>query len=468
MATQEFLLPDVGEGLEAGTIVQWLVAEGDAVTVDQIIVEIETDKAVVEIPAPVTGTLTSHGGQAGATLPVGSVLATFETDNAATTATTTVTTTVTTTAAASATTADSAIAESTLANSQSANQLKAGNAAATGNSNSAATSVNKRILASPATRKFARNQQIDLALVPGTGSRGQITQKDVENYLAGQATVSAAPSNNTAPLLTGNPLPDVTSAATASGNSASGVQPNFKPAAAPSRLESRTEPLSGLRKQIATNMQAAWREIPHVFTFEDIDATALSEARRELNLEFEAHGHRVSFLPFFVKACVIALHEHPRFNASLNMADESVTYHGACNIGIATATPEGLIVTVVHNAEQKSILDISQEITTLASLARERRVTVEQIKGGTFTISNFGSYGGTLGTPIIRPPEVAIAGFGRIHEKVVAVAGEPVVRNTLPLAVSTDHRLNDGEHLGGFVSTLSRLLENPVRMLGHL
>lgn len=458
MATQEFLLPDVGEGLEAGTIVQWLVAEGDAVRVDQIIVEIETDKAVVEIPAPVTGTLTSHGGQAGATLPVGSVLATFETDSAATTP-----------GSGSATTADPAAIELSTANPPSAGQPGAINAA----TNNTAANNSKRILASPATRKFARNHQIDLAQVPGTGSRGQITQKDVENFLAGQSTAtagspaSAATSTATtvAPLLTGNPLPDAAVTAPASGTSMSGIGPN-KPA--PATLESRTEPLSGLRKQIATNMQAAWREIPHVFTFEDIDATALSEARRELNREFEAHGHRVSFLPFFVKACVIALHEHPRFNASLNMADETVTYHGNCNIGIATATPEGLIVTVVHNAEQKSILDISQEITTLASLARERRVSVEQIKGGTFTISNFGSYGGTLGTPIIRPPEVAIAGFGRIHEKVVAVAGEPVVRNTLPLAVSTDHRLNDGEHLGGFVSTLSRLLENPVRMLGHL
>jgi len=161
-----------------------------------------------------------------------------------------------------------------------------------------------------------------------------------------------------------------------------------------------------------------------VFTFEEIDATALMEARRELNTEFEPQGQRISFLPFFVKACVIALHEHPRFNASINMAEETINYHDHCNIGIATATPEGLIVTVVHHAEQKSIVEIGNEIITLAALARERRVTVDN--------------------------------------------GEPAVRNILPLAVSTDHRLNDGEHLGGFVSTLCRLLGNPVRMLGHL
>ena len=435
MARQEFLLPDVGEGLEAGTIVQWLVAPGDTVTVDQIIVEIETDKAVVEIPAPVTGTLTSHGGKAGATLPVGSVLATFETDTAA---------------PAIEQTPDASPRDSAPQSTSTDTQSPASS---------------KRILASPATRKFARNKQIDLTLVSGSGSRGQITQKDVENFLAdnnnsavGNSSVDNAPANTVAGNIAGK-------AATAAPIAA---KPAVLSAKSTVAIESRTEPLSGLRKQIASNMQSAWRDIPHVFTFEEIDATALIEARHELNTEFEPRGQRVRFLPFFVKACVIALREHPRFNASLNMTDETVRYHGHCNIGIATATPEGLIVTVVHHAEQKSVLDIGSEITSLAALARERRVTVEQIKGGTFTISNFGSYGGTIGTPIIRPPEVAIAGFGRIHEKVVPHHGEPVVRQILPLAVSTDHRLNDGEHLGGFVSTVSQLLSNPIRMLGHL
>ena len=408
MSKHDFLLPDVGEGLEGGAIVQWLVAEGEAVKVDQIIVEIETDKAVVEIPAPVSGVLVSHGGPAGATLSVGAILASFEsTDNPI--------------------------------SSPSPDTDKPSKTAVP--ATPAVTSTPPtRTLASPATRKFARDNAIDLTQISGSGTRGQITRADVEAFLANPASPTTAP----------GPVPSSTAPMPALSS------------------ETRTEPLSGLRKQIAVNMQSAWREIPHIFTFEEMDASELISARNEINRELESTGQRISFLPFFVKACVIALQEHPRFNASLNMQDETVTYHGQCNIGIATATPEGLIVTVVHEAERKSLQQISSEIQTLAELARERRVTVDQIRGGTFTISNFGSYGGTLGTPIIRPPEVAIAGFGRIHEKVVPINAEPAIRKILPLAISTDHRLNDGEHLGGFVATLTRLLGNPVRLLGHL
>ena len=150
------------------------------------------------------------------------------------------------------------------------------------------------------------------------------------------------------------------------------------------------------------------------------------------------------------------------------MERETITYHPRYNVGIATATPEGLIVTVVHDADRKSLTEIALEIEYLAGLARERRVSVEQIRGGTFTISNYGSYGAWMGTPIIRPPEVAIAGFGRIHEAVVPVEGQPAVRAQLPMVVSTDHRMNDGEHLGQFVGAIARYLGEPLRMLGRL
>ena len=214
-------------------------------------------------------------------------------------------------------------------------------------------------------------------------------------------------------------------------------------------------------------MEEAWRTVPHIFTLEEVEATELVQAREALNQELASDELRLSYLPFFVKACVAALQTHPRFNASLDMKGEQIIYHHRYNIGIATATPAGLIVTVIHDADTKSLPQIAREIDTLARLARERRVTVDQIRGSTFTISNYGSYGAWMGTPIVRPPEVAIAGFGRIHDAVIPVNGEPAVRTMLPLVVSTDHRLNDGEHLGGFLNTLTRYLVQPVRLLGR-
>lgn len=411
MAKHDFLLPDVGEGLEGGTILQWLVAEGDRVSVDQLIVEIETDKAVVEIPSPVNGQLLQQGAPAGSSLRVGAILATFDESNP-----------------------------------QPAPNHNAAPASAAANTNSAPTiRQSARVLASPATRRFARQRNVDLGQLTGSGSRGQITNADVQAFITASQQTSVP----------NEPNEPIARAATA------------KPPALIAG-QSRREPLSGLRKQIATNMQTAWRDIPHIFSFEEMDASKLIDARTQINQELQTQDQRISFMPLFVKACVIALQEHPRFNASLSLQDDSVVYHGHCNIGIATSTPEGLIVTVVHHAEQKSLQQIGAEIQDLSALARQRKVSVEQIRGGTFTISNFGSYGGTLGTPVIRPPEVAIAGFGRIHQKVVVVDGAPAVRSILPLAISTDHRLNDGEHLGGFVNTLKRVLGNPLALLAHL
>ncbi|MEM7254129.1 MAG: dihydrolipoamide acetyltransferase family protein [Pseudomonadota bacterium] len=418
MARHEFLLPDVGEGLDKGVVIVWHVSEGDSVTTDQIIVEVETDKAIVEIPAPVTGTVVSLGGSPGDEIEVGAVLAVFETSDRHAPK-------------------PSAATEEPSPAPTSAPPTTQSPGSAPG-----------RVKASPATRKLARSLGVDLTNLAGTGSRGQITRADVEaaHRQPGASTAPASAPKSSAPVRPARP--PIQRAADLEG-------------------DAHVEPLSGLRRQIALNMEEAWRSVPHIFTFEQIDATELVRARRALNEEFEPQGFRVSYLPFFVKACVAALQEHPRFNASIDTDNETITYHHRFNIGIATATPEGLIVTVVHDADQKSIGDIAREIEELASLARERRVSVDQIRGGTFTISNYGSYGGWMGTPIIRPPEVAIAGFGRVHDAVIPVDGVPAVRTILPMAVSTDHRLNDGEHLGAFMATMNQYLGAPVRLLGR-
>lgn len=413
MNDYRFDLPDVGEGLSEGEIVHWHVREGDAVAADQVIVDVQTDKAVVEIPAPVAGTVKNLGGAVGATLPVGAMLVVIETD-----------------VQAPAGAADPAPAPVAAA---------AGGAATAGDK-----ARRRRVFASPATRKLARELGVDLATVTGTGDGGRITRDDVAGAAA--ATAPAAREADDAPA----------------------TPPPATPAPATHEGADRVEPLRGLRRQIAQTMTAAWREIPHILTFHEIDAANLVAARRSLVDELAPEGVKPSYLPIVMKACAAALRRHPRFNASLDVEAGQIVYRHRVNIGFATATPDGLIVPVVHDADRKPILELAREIELLAEAARTRKVTVDQLRGGTFTISNYGSYGGHFGTPIIRPPEVAILGVGAIRDTVVPVDGAPAVRPSLPLAVSTDHRLNDGEHLGAFADTVGAWLRDPVRLLGYL
>ncbi len=413
-----FNLPDVGEGLSEGEIVHWHVAPGDAVKADQIMVDVQTDKAVVEIPAPVAGTIKSIGAKPGDILPIGQMLAVIETDGPAPSL------------PSHGGHGDAAAKTAEPAPAPVAAPI--------------APDKPKRVLASPATRKLAVELGVDLATVSGSGNRGQVTKEDVRRAAeGGGAPAVPAAAQTAAPT----PMPTVTIARPAD--------------------EDRVEPLRGLRRQIANTMAAAWREIPHILTAEDVDATNLVAARKALNEEFEAEGVKLSYLPIVMKACVGALKRYPNFNASLDMERQEIIYRHRYNIGFATATPDGLIVPVIHDVDQKPLIDIAREIDALAAAARARKVAVENLSNGTFTISNYGSYGGSFGTPIIRPPEVAIAGIGAIKEQVVPVDSVPAIRPILPLVVSTDHRMNDGEHLGQFVSTIGGYLKDPVRLLSQ-
>lgn len=401
MSLHEFKLPDVGEGLRDGEIVKWHVGVGDAVKAHQVIVDVQTDKAIVEIPAPVDGTVVGLGGEAGDVLPVGAVLATFESQG------------------------ESAPVPVSKEAPKSASKPSARPAVKGG-----------RALASPAVRKLALELGVDLNTLTGSGARGQITRGDVE---------AAKSKPKPAPVTTRRKAPAV---------------------AAP-QGEDRVEPLRGLRRQIATTIETAWREIPHIYSVLDVDATDLVRARASLAGEYADKDIKLTYMPFFVKACVAALQRHPSFNASIDMEREEIIYRHRYNVGFATATRDGLVVPVIHDADQLSLVELASQIGELAGLTRERRATVEQLSRGTFTISNFGAYGHGIGMPIIRPPEVAIAGFGRIRDTVVAVDGQPSVRATLPLVVTTDHRLNDGDHLGAFIDTLVTYLREPIRLLGR-
>lgn len=394
MATVEFRLPDVGEGIDAADVLEWRVPEGDPVREHDVLVEVQTDKAVVEIPAPATGTLVRHGAAPGESLPVGAVLAVLETAEAA--------------EAAEA-------AEPSPAPPQ-------------------------RPLAAPATRRLARETGVDLGALQGSGPHGRITREDVER--AGSDAPAA-----------GEPAP---------------AQP---PAAPPARGE--VVPLRGLRRSIARSLTAAWREVPHVTDYREVDATALLAARDALRAEArragdEALAAALTPTPLLVKIAAVALGRHPYVNASIDLEREEITLHAHTDIGVATATPEGLVVPVVHDAAGRSVEEIAREVHRLTDLARRNRLRPEDVSGGTFTVNNYGGLGIWLGTPIVKPPEVANLGVGAIRDQVVAVDGQPVVRPIAALAVSADHRVLDGHTLAAFVSDVVRLIEQPALLLGGL
>lgn len=411
----EFRLADVGEGLHEAEIKRWLVAPGDRVQLDQPLVEVETDKAVVELPSPLAGTVTRLGGAEGAILRVGEVVAVIQTE----------------------------------AEVRGSEPVAAARAQDSGQRPSA-SEPRPRVLATPAVRKLARELAVDLTRVPGSGPGGRVLAADVEAFArAGFASdVAVAEAPPTRPS-TGPPLGDALPA----------------PGRQPPTPGDRREPLRGLRRRIAQTMTQAWTTIPHITGFDEIDASALVAARERLRPAAEQRGVRLTYLPFIVKAVCVALREHPIVNASLDEAAGEIVYHGAANIGIATATPDGLIVPVLHDAAGMTLLQVQAAIDRLSERARSRTVTPAELHGGTFTITNFGALGGRQAAPIIRPGEAAILGVGRIQERPWVVEGRVEARPVLALSLAADHRLIDGDVSTAFLARVCALLTVPELLL---
>ncbi len=373
----KFTLPDVGEGIAEAEILCWRVGAGEMVAQNQPMLEIQTDKAVVEIPAPVAGQIGQIHVPEGQMARVGDLLVT-----------------ITPTAA---------------------ELLPAAGGLAAG--------PGQRILAAPAVRKLAREMGVDLADVAGSGPAGRVLPDDVRSLVAQTAPPVVAPES------------------------------------------SREEPLAGLRRRIAERMAEAWRTIPHVTIFEEVDASELVALRRQLTPQAQTQGVALSYLPFIIKAVVQTLKAHPYFNASLDMASQKIITHQHIHIGLATATDDGLLVPVIRHADRLTTLQLATEITRLAEQARQRSLPPTELSGSTFSITNFGSFGSSQGTPIINPPEVAILGCGQIADKPVAVGQQVEVRPVLPLALSIDHRLLDGAAAAQFLNQLTGLLAAPSRLL---
>lgn len=428
----EFLLPDLGEGLAEAEIVNWLVAIGDTVVEDQPIAEVQTAKANVEIPSPVAGRVSLLGGQIGQVLAVGAVLIAFETadDNDGSSSGPT-----------SSGQAAARLRPDASAMSGPTPPTEAEAAPVVVPAPPASTSGQRRVLGSPSTRKFAVEHDVDLAMVAGTAPGGRVSLEDVQSFLAAQTAATERTTQRTA-------------------RSPAVARPRHTP------NNDEVVPLRGIRREVARSMTRAWQEVPHVTEFREVDATHLMRALRALRERVPDGEPKLTLLSLMVLATASALRRHRSMNATIDLEAELITLKGQINIGIATSSDAGLVVPVLQDVGSKGLTQISREIAELADAVRNRSIRPEQLKGGTFTISNFGSYGTWLGTPIIKPPEVAILGIGRVQDKVVAVDGQAVVRPTLPLAVSSDHRLIDGHVMGAFVNDLQELIEDPVLIFG--
>ena len=414
MGIVNFKLPDVAEGIDAAEILEWKVAVGERISEHQPLVEVETDKAVVVVPCPTHGLVESLCFEAGERAPVGAVIARFEVP-------------------AGGDEETDKVEERELEMPDPPDVTPAKGVAAAEPS-PAARADGRAPLASPATRKLARESGVDLAEVAGSGPNGRISRQDVETH-------AHAP---TARATTLQPL----------------------------SLEDRIVPLRGIRRSIAVRLSKAWQEVPHVIDYREVDATALLVARdrlrsRAASREQVGVAAALTITPILVKLTCQALAEHPYVNASIDMEAEEIRLHGAIHVGVATSTEEGLMVPVIHDAHEKTIVEIALEIAELASAARERRLKPDQLRGATFTVNNFGGLGIWLGTPIISPPQVANLGIGRLQERVVALGGEAVIRKILTLSVSGDHRVLDGSTLASFVSDVCELILEPTLLLGH-
>lgn len=462
----EFKLPDIGEGVAEGEIVKWFVAEGDRVERDQPMVEVLTDKANVEIPAPRAGVILKILAKEGQVVPVESTLVVIGEPGEATGNGGAGEAETAERAPARAGAAPKAEAEGRRKPARAARgdgapargRAAGDGATVTGEGRRRRLGPDDRVLAMPAVRRFASQHGVDLAQVEGTGSQGHILREDVERFVASLQTtlVAAAAGAAVAPAAR-------EAAVEAQLVRRAPLQP--VPRREPGGPEEEILPYRGVRRQIGKKMAQSVYTAPHYTYVEEVDADALVALRRDAQPLAEARGVKLTYLPFIVKALVPALRAFPLLNSVLDEEGQQIRLKKRFNIGIATASDEGLIVPVLKDVDQLSILEIASEIRRLSEAARDRSITIEELKGSTFTITSLGPLGGLLATPIINFPEVAVLGVHAIKQKPVVKDGQIVVGNVMNLSLSFDHRVVDGAIGAEFTQRLVRYLEDPKLLL---
>ncbi|MCQ9615667.1 2-oxoglutarate dehydrogenase complex dihydrolipoyllysine-residue succinyltransferase [Paenalcaligenes niemegkensis] len=397
MAITEVLVPQLSESVSEATLLEWKKQPGEAVTADEILIEVETDKVVLEVPAPASGVLTEIVKADGSTVYAGEVLARID---------------------------SSATATAAAPSSEAKEEAPAASAAPAEKSSTVAA-------ASPAASKILAEKGVEVESVTGSGRGGRVTKEDANRAQAGTAK-AAAPAAPASLSLDGRP-------------------------------EQRV-PMSRLRARVAERLLQSQQENAILTTFNEVNMQAILDLRKQYKDQFEKeHGVKLGFTSFFVKAAVAALKKYPVVNASVDGKD--IIYHGYFDIGIAVGSPRGLVVPILRNADQLSIAEIEQQIADFGARARDGKLTLEELTGGTFSISNGGVFGSMLSTPIINPPQSAILGIHATKERPVVENGQIVIRPMNYLAMSYDHRIIDGREAVLALVAMKEALEDPQRLL---
>lgn len=419
MGTHVIRMPDIGEGIAQVELVEWFVKVGDAVSEDQVLADVMTDKATVEIPSSVAGTVVALGGVPGEVMAVGAELIRIEVHGSGNhhQADTPV---VAAEPEEAVSMADAPATPSTAAPAKA--EVKA--TAAPGKPTCEASA---RPLASPAVRQRARDEGIDLALLRGTGPAGRIRHADLDAFLSGSRTPQAA--------ATGAP-----------------------------RTDEERIAVIGLRRKIAQRMQEATRQVAHFSYVEEIDVTALLSLRADLNAQFGDTRGKLTLLPLLIRALVVALRDFPQINAHYDDQQQLITRYGAVHMGIATQSDNGLMVPVLRHAEAADLWFTAGEINRLAHAARSGKAARNELSGSTITLTSLGALGGIASTPVINRPEVAIVGVNRVVERPMVVNGQIAIRQMMNLSSSFDHRVVDGMDAARFIQAVRRLLEQPAML----
>lgn len=428
----QFKLPDIGEGIAEGEIVKWFVKAGDTINEDDTLLEVQNDKSVEEIPSPVTGTVKNVLVPEGTVAQVGDVLVEIDAPghNDAPTA-----------------------APAPAAPQVAAAQPSTPAASAPTTAVVTAANPNKRVLAMPSVRQYAREKDVDISQVTATGNGGRVTKEDIDAFVSGGGQAVQASSETTAPQAVTQP------AAAAAKEAPKAFVSNL------GELETR-EALTPMRKAIAKAMVNSKHTAPHVTLHDEVEVSKLWDNRKRFKEVAAQQDTKLTFLPYVVKALTTTVKKYPVLNASIDDAKQEIVYKHYYNIGIATDTDHGLYVPNVKNADTKGLFAIADEINEKAAMAQEGKLSAEDMRNGTITISNIGSVGGGFFTPVINYPEVAILGVGTISQQpIVNAEGEIVVGRVMKLSLSFDHRIVDGATAQKAMNNIKRLLADPELML---